>query len=653
MTALLLWCIVSLVVLASSVSAQYAACTSPSYCSSCSGCGSINMNGVLACCSSGSNIVCSDFVNPSTCTCSSPQSCASSSPPSPPTAPTIGTASVSTSNTVSVGFTLPSGSITACTAVSFPGEFSGTGTSSPIIVSGLGANTAYTFTVSCSNSAGTSPPSSASNSVTTLSNPTAAPTAPTTSDYTVTTIGNSATSCTQCYGVLKDATSNAIYAACSDSGILAFVGTAVTTLASTSTCYLPSALFQNPTNHKLYAGCSYHSTTAAAILAISTTTNSNSVQSVANTPSPCGDANGLFVDSSSGTIYAACFSTGVIAIASSGTITSIASSQQCPMAQGVYKDTSTGNIYVACLGTSSTTGVVIRISSSNTVTTIATSTQCSFPMGITGFAGMVFVACNNGPAAVISINTNTLAINNVVSLTQCGDPQQVSADSSRQMVAVTCGSVSNNAVVSLQTSSGVVSILASSSQCPNSAAVYSDVATGVIYAGCRSNSGGGIVAIATTSTGSVSSTGSAHGSMVSSSTGPISSAALPPSNSDYCSCSCSTVTNPPPFVGYVANSMCASGCNQLCINTFSQCPDFTKGQSGSMSNFCQYQSTTTTSSGSITSTGSSITSTGGSSTTQSTTTTTQPSSAVSLQSCGLLLLLCGFASSLIVFVEMF
>jgi hypothetical protein len=86
-----------------------------------------------------------------------------------PQAPTIGTASSPTSTTASVPFTANAtggSAITGFTATSSPGGLTGTGSSSPITVSGLTAGTAYTFTVTATNANGTSAASSASNSVT-------------------------------------------------------------------------------------------------------------------------------------------------------------------------------------------------------------------------------------------------------------------------------------------------------------------------------------------------------------------------------------------------------------------------------------------------------------------------------------------------------
>lgn len=91
-----------------------------------------------------------------------------------PGAPTIGTATSTGTTTATVSFTAPSSNggatITLYTATSSPGGITGTlsqSGSGTITVNGLNSGTSYTFTVTATNSVGTSSPSSASNSITT------------------------------------------------------------------------------------------------------------------------------------------------------------------------------------------------------------------------------------------------------------------------------------------------------------------------------------------------------------------------------------------------------------------------------------------------------------------------------------------------------
>lgn len=98
------------------------------------------------------------------------QAIAASLWPALPGAPTIGTATAGNA-TASVTFTAPANLgipaiITGYTVTSSPGGITGTGTSSPITVSGLSNGTAYTFTVTATNATGTGPASAASNSIT-------------------------------------------------------------------------------------------------------------------------------------------------------------------------------------------------------------------------------------------------------------------------------------------------------------------------------------------------------------------------------------------------------------------------------------------------------------------------------------------------------
>ncbi len=91
-----------------------------------------------------------------------------------PGAPTIGTATLGNASAF-VAFTAPESNggstITSYTVTSNPGSFTGTGSASPITVSGLTNGTAYTFTVTATNAAGTGSASGVSNSVTPVTVP--------------------------------------------------------------------------------------------------------------------------------------------------------------------------------------------------------------------------------------------------------------------------------------------------------------------------------------------------------------------------------------------------------------------------------------------------------------------------------------------------
>ena len=88
--------------------------------------------------------------------------------PDPPTYPVA----TPGSGQATVSFTAPINTggipIVSYTVTSSPGGFTGTATSSPIIVTGLTANSSYTFTVIATNAVGDSIPSSSSSSVTIL-----------------------------------------------------------------------------------------------------------------------------------------------------------------------------------------------------------------------------------------------------------------------------------------------------------------------------------------------------------------------------------------------------------------------------------------------------------------------------------------------------
>ena len=102
------------------------------------------------------------------------ESSVASSPVTPitiPGAPVIGTATTLSDSAISVAFTPPSNGggspITSYTVTSSPGGYTATGPEFPLVVSGLNGGTGYTFTVTATNTVGTSDASGSSNQATT------------------------------------------------------------------------------------------------------------------------------------------------------------------------------------------------------------------------------------------------------------------------------------------------------------------------------------------------------------------------------------------------------------------------------------------------------------------------------------------------------
>jgi hypothetical protein len=92
----------------------------------------------------------------------------------------VGTSRAFNNGAATVTFTAGSSNgapITSFTVTSSPGGYTATGASSPLTVQGLQSNTAYTFTVTATNTVGTSDNSSASSSITATTVP-ATPSAP-------------------------------------------------------------------------------------------------------------------------------------------------------------------------------------------------------------------------------------------------------------------------------------------------------------------------------------------------------------------------------------------------------------------------------------------------------------------------------------------
>jgi uncharacterized repeat protein (TIGR01451 family) len=80
-------------------------------------------------------------------------------------APPSGATAVGGNHQATVAFTAPAGPVTSYTVTASPGGATASGSGSPIAVGGLTNGTSYTFTVTATNSAGTSTPSAPSNRV--------------------------------------------------------------------------------------------------------------------------------------------------------------------------------------------------------------------------------------------------------------------------------------------------------------------------------------------------------------------------------------------------------------------------------------------------------------------------------------------------------
>lgn len=153
-----------------------------------SGSGTINITGLTAGTSYTFKVKATNSVGDSSYSADS-SSITTTSAATVPGAPTIGAAIPTGTTTASVSFTAPSSdggaAITSYTAISTPGNITGTGSSSPITVSGLTASTSYTFKVRATNSVGNGSYSADSGSMTTNAIPTV-PGAPTITGATAT-----------------------------------------------------------------------------------------------------------------------------------------------------------------------------------------------------------------------------------------------------------------------------------------------------------------------------------------------------------------------------------------------------------------------------------------------------------------------------------
>jgi hypothetical protein len=151
------------------LSATSSSSLTPSFTSSTTGVCTITSGGALSFVTTGSCIINADQAGNSSYLAAAPVSQSFSVNAVVAGAPTIGTATAGDTQ-ASVSFTVPTNTggaaITAYTVTSSPGGLTASGAGSPLTVTGLTNGTAYTFSVTATNSAGVSVALSSSNSVT-------------------------------------------------------------------------------------------------------------------------------------------------------------------------------------------------------------------------------------------------------------------------------------------------------------------------------------------------------------------------------------------------------------------------------------------------------------------------------------------------------
>jgi len=156
-----------------------------------------------------------------------------------PGAPIIGTASAGNAQ-ASVAFTPPASNggstIMGYVATSSPGGFSGTGSASPITVTGLANGTAYTFTVTAVNALGVGPASAPSNAVTPVALAAGLTLTPSSLTFASRTI--STTSPAQTVTLTNTGTAPLAISSITVNGDFAFTSACATALAPGATCTL-------------------------------------------------------------------------------------------------------------------------------------------------------------------------------------------------------------------------------------------------------------------------------------------------------------------------------------------------------------------------------------------------------------------------------
>jgi uncharacterized protein YhjY with autotransporter beta-barrel domain len=341
------------------------------------------------------------FVTAGTCTINANQAGDSAYQPAPqvsqsfaiaavvPGAPTIGTATAGDTQ-VSVSFTPPPStggtSITGYTATSSPGGITGTCASSPCVLTGLTNGTAYTFTVTATNSAGTGAASAASNSATPAAGQTITFSNPGTQNFgTSPTLTATATS-----GLAVTFTS-------STTGVCTITSGGALTTVSAGTCTIDA----NQAGNAAYQPAPQisQSFTIAAVVpgapAIGTATASSGQAAVAFTPP-------LFTGGVS--------ITGYTATSSPGGITGTCASSPCAVT-----GLTNGTAYTFTVTATNSTGTGAASAASNSVTPVGGQTIAFSNPGSQNFGTSPTLTATATSGLTVSFSSATTAVCTITS----------------------------------------------------------------------------------------------------------------------------------------------------------------------------------------------------------------------------------------------
>jgi len=306
-----------------------------------------------------------------------------------PGAPTIGTATAGDTQ-VSVSFTPPSStggtSITGYTVTSNPGGLTGTCASSPCVVTGLTNGTAYTFTVTATNSAGTGAASAASNSATPAASQTITFSNPGTQNF-----GTSPT-------LTATATSGlAVTFSSSTTGVCTVTSGGALTTVSAGTCTIDA----NQSGNASYQPAPQvsQSFTIAAVVpgapAIGTATASSGQAAVAFTPPP----------STGGTSI-----TGYTAVSSPGGITGTCASSPCTVT-----GLTNGTAYTFTVTATNSVGTGPASAASNSVTPVGGQTIAFSNPGSQNFGTSPMLTATATSGLTVSFSSATTAVCTITS----------------------------------------------------------------------------------------------------------------------------------------------------------------------------------------------------------------------------------------------